>query len=174
MAVRTRRAAVIDILDDDRLLARIAALKDDNNLTGLRETNKKERGKQTRQSFRSQTPRASFVARSRSLPAFALDPRSSRDLPPNVQPSRARPREASPRPDHPIAPTRRHRRHPSVRQSSVVRTLRNLTISSVRGKGGCRRVAKPFSRDDDERFSIPSVRPTDRVEPSRKCVLLPS
>ena len=47
--------------------------------------------------------------------------------------------------------------------------LWNLTISSVRGKGGCRRVAKPFSRDDDddERFSSPSVRPTDRPTESR-------
>ena len=33
--VRVRRAAVIDVLDDDRLLARVAALKHDDNLTGL-------------------------------------------------------------------------------------------------------------------------------------------
>jgi hypothetical protein len=33
--VRVRGAAVIDVLDDDRLLARVAALKHDDNLTGL-------------------------------------------------------------------------------------------------------------------------------------------
>lgn len=86
MAVRARRAAVIDVLDDDRLLARIAALKDDNNLTGLRWV-RKRRNKRVSH-FVREFPRVR--ARRKALaPVFALDPRCSRS--PAERPALSRP-----------------------------------------------------------------------------------
>lgn len=143
MAVRARRVAVIDVLDDDRLLARIAALKDDNNLTGLRWV-KKRRNKRVSH-FVREFPRVR--ARRKALaPVFVLNPQCSRSPAERPalsrHPARRRDAEVAASPIGP-APERRSPSFSSRRPSS--RTLRNLTISSVRGKGGCRRVAKPFS-----------------------------